>query len=573
MNLEKIIFFIILVLLSTGCKKRDDNKITDPPDGCINLSELETDKDYYLPFGLINNSTGIKSVILNGKVIDLSTGKFIEFTETGFYELILIYSDLIQENDTILFTTGTEEREDSEWGIRSWVPKRFDPVIMGQENVEIIYPHRYADSIKLPFIFYVKESGSIKEIYCKGKCLASGDTFNIKMGVGSVNISVSSISTKVDFRVGGKQFSVSPVKITNTDLELKGAINSPLEIPANSLVRITGNLTVSYGGSLTVGEGTIMLIDEGVDINLSGPAIFEGTAVNPVFVTCSRKNKFWGGFITRVAVGMIEAKYTIFSQSGYHDTEGYNWGHSGRQALFYTENSSLTLDHCFITDHIGQIFYPQNSSLVFDDILVQRAQTGGQINYSDLTIRNSVFTDFPDDSNVFMDEDNDALYLSASDAEIENTIFMFAKDDGLDSGNEEGGEINLTNCRFEACFHEGAALSSGNSVIKTHTFTECTFINCGQGLELGFSSPNHSVVADRCLFLYNGVGIRYGDNYEWSEVDGKMLIKNSFSLYNDKDVWNMVRKTWSPKIEKMSFENTRVSARCPQYPLLEIYSK
>ena len=356
-------------------------------------------------------------------------------------------------------------------------------------------------------------------------------------------------------------------------MELKGTINSPLEIPANSLVRITGNLNVVSGGSLTVREGTIILVDEGMDINLSGPAIFEGSAVNPVFVTCSRKNKFWGGFITRVTGGTIEAKYTIFSQSGYHDSEGYNWGHSGRQALFYTENSSLTLDHCFMTDHIGQIFYPQNSTLVFDDILVQRAQTGGQVNYSDLTMRNSVFTDFPDDSYVFRDEDNDALYLSASDADIENTIFMFAKDDGLDSGNEEGGDINLTNCRFEACFHEGAALSSGNSAVKNHTFTECTFINCGQGLELGFSSPNHTVVADKCLFLYNGVGIRYGDNYEWSEVDGKMLIKNSFSLYNDRDVWNMVRMTWSPKIEKMSFDNTRVSAKCPQYPGLEIYGK
>jgi hypothetical protein len=222
-------------------------------------------------------------------------------------------------------------------------------------------------------------------------------------------------------------------------------------------------------------------------------------------------------------------------------------------------------------DHIGQIFYPQNATLTVDNILVQRAQTGGQVNYSDLTIRNSVFTDFPDDSYVFRDEDNDALYLSASDAEIENTIFMFAKDDGLDSGNEEGGEINLTNCRFEACFHEGAALSSGNSAVKNHTFTECVFTNCGQGLELGFSSPNHTVVADKCLFLYNGIGIRYGDNYDWSEVDGKMLITNSFSLYNDKDVWNMVRINWSPKLQNMVFENTRVSALCPQYPRLELY--
>jgi hypothetical protein len=221
-------------------------------------------------------------------------------------------------------------------------------------------------------------------------------------------------------------------------------------------------------------------------------------------------------------------------------------------------------------DHIGQIFYPQYATLILDDILVQRAKTGGQINYTNLTLRNSVLTDFPDDSFDFQDKDNDALYLSASDAEIENTTFMFAKDDGLDSGNEEGGEINLTNCRFEACFHEGAALSSGNSVIKNHTFRGCVFSNCAQGLELGYSSPNHTVTAENCLFVNNGIGIRYGDNYDWSEVDGKMIIKNSFSLHNDKDVWNMVRMTWSPKLENLSFENTMVSKFCPQYPELEI---
>lgn len=571
MKLENLLLILIMISFLTGCNQSEENKTTKPPEAYISLSELKTNEDYYLPFAVLNESTSIKSVILNNKIIDLSYGNFINFEETGFYELIVVYNDPQEVNDTILFTTKTEEREDSEWGIKTWVPVPFVRNLMHSETVEMYYPKRYTDSIKLPFIFYVKESGFLKEIYSKGKCQATGDTFNIKHGVGSVNLAASVISNKIDFRVGGRQFSASLLKETHTDMELKGTISSSTEIPANSLVRITGTLNVASTGSLTVREGTIILIDEGLDINLSGPVIFAGTSENPVFITCSRKNKFWGGFITRVSGGTIKAEYTIFCQSGYHDTDGYNWGHSGRQALFYTENSTLTLDHCFMLDHIGQIFYPQHASLVFDDILVQRAQTGGQVNYSDLTIRNSVFTDFPDDSYVFRDEDNDALYLSASDADIENTVFMFAKDDGLDSGNEEGGDITLTNCRFEACFHEGAALSSGNSVVKNHTFTECVFTNCGQGLELGFSSPNHTVTADKCMFLYNGVGIRYGDNYDWSEIDGKMMITNSFSLYNDKDIWNMVRMTWSPKIENMVFENTRVSKLCPQYPGLELY--
>jgi hypothetical protein len=49
-----------------------------------------------------------------------------------------------------------------------------------------------------------------------------------------------------------------------------------------------------------------------------------------------------------------------------------------------------------------------------------------------------------------------------------------------------------------------------------------------------------------------------------------MTIKNSESLDNDRDVWNMVRMIWSPKIANLSFENTMVSKLCPQYPGLPV---
>jgi hypothetical protein len=572
MKINSLLCLLLLIFLAGGCDK-EENKIHKPPEGCIKLSELETKHDYYLPFALENDDDSIELAVLNNDTIDFSYGDFIEFKENGFFELVLKYKNGQKEAETFLFTTKTEERENSEWGIRAWVPVPFETTSLTQEEVQVIYPHNYADSIMVPFIFYIKESGTVKKIYCRGLSPLSEEDFNIKQGVGSVNIPASAITNQVNFIVGGKQINVTTSIIQDSGVELNGMIESDIEIPANSLVRIRSNLDISLSGSLTVNEGTLILIDEAVDINVHGPVIFSGTEENPVLVTCSRNNKYWGGFLTRVAEGTIEANYTIFCRSGYHDTDGYNWGHSGRQALFYTENSTLTLDHCFMLDHIGQIFYPQYATLIFDNILVQRAQTGGQLNYSDLTLRNSVFTDFPEESDVFLDLDNDALYLSSTDAVIENTTFMYAKDDGVDAGNTEGDEITFTNCRFEACFHEGAALSSGNNAVRNHTFKDCVFTNCGQGLEIGFSSPNHKVVADNCMFLNNGIGVRYGDNYTWSNVEGKMFIKNSQSLYNDKDVWNMVRQIWNPKLENLSFENTMVSKFCPQYPELEIISK
>lgn len=570
MSFRTVPVYFLIFLFFAFCKKQEENQPDEPPEGCINLSDLITKQDYYLPFAIENNDNGVSTAVLNNKPVEFSFGNYLEFTETGFYELVLIYDDQQKAQDTIFFTTKTEEREASEWGIKTWVPVQVEHDYLSSEDVEIIYPRHYADSISVPFIFYVLESGSIIPVYCEGICPDIENTFNIKRGVGSVNISTFSISNQVKFIIGGKQVNASMSRYAGSEIELKGTVNTSIEIPANSLVRIRKNLYISSAGSLRINEGTLVLIDKEVDINISGPVVFSGTVSNPVLVTCSRSNQYWGGFITREPGGTIEAEYTIFCQSGFHDTEGYIWGHAGRQALFCTENSTLTLDHCYMTDHAGQIFYPLNSVITLDNILVQRVKTGGQINNSDLFVRNSVFTDFPDDSQVFSDNDNDALYLSASDAIIENTVFMFAKDDGLDSGNIEGGDITLSNCRFEACFHEGAALSSGGNALKNHTFTACIFTNCGQGLELGFSSPDHSVVADNCVFMNNGIGIRYGDNYTWSEVNGHILIRNSMSLNNNRDVWNMVRMNWRPKLGNMNFEDTKVSEYCPQYPELEV---
>lgn len=566
----KIILYsilLLLLLLFAMCKKKDNIPLS-PPEGAINLSLLTDKHDYYLPFSIINDNPDVKTVVLNDKALKFSLDEFIEFNENGFYSLVLKYNSK-QQDDTFLFTTITKDRENSEWGIKAWVPAQFKTVLLGSESVDAIYPHRYADGVKIPFIFYVRESGLVKSIYCQGK-FASTTIFNIKKGVGSVNIASSILTETNVFNIGGKSISTPLAKITEEPLLMSGTISTHVIVPANSFVKIQGTLNLTSSGSLTIQEGTVIIADEAVDINLSGPLIISGSAAKPVFFTCSEKDKSWGGFITRTSGGTIDAKYAIFCQSGFHNTEGYNWGHAGRQALFYTENSTLTLNHCYMIDNIGQIFYPQNATLNLNNILVQRAYTGGQINTSQLTLLNSVFADFPDDSNTFADEDNDALYLSASDANIENTVFMYAKDDGLDSGNTQGGNIVVTNSTFEACFHEGAALSSGNGENKNHTFRSCIFTNCGQGIELGFSSPNHFVLADNCQFLNNGVGIRYGDNYDWSEVDGFMIIKNSFSLNNDRDVWNMVHMNWSPKIDNLSFENTTVSHFCPQYPQLPV---
>ena len=120
-------------------------------------------------------------------------------------------------------------------------------------------------------------------------------------------------------------------------------------------------------------------------------------------------------------------------------------------------------------------------------------------------------------------------------------------------------------------FHEGAALSSARSVVKLHRITNCLFANCGQGLELGYSSPNHQVEVESCRFVGNGIGIRYGDCYEMSH-QGYIHVRNSESLENTVyDVWNMNREHWAADTSHMSFENVVVSTPNPMYPELITY--
>ena len=342
-----------------------------------------------------------------------------------------------------------------------------------------------------------------------------------------------------------------------------------MHIPAGSYVRIDEDLTIPHGLNLFLEAGVYVEVDPGVNIYYEGRLVLNGTPDEPVTITCTAKDSFWGGMVGSGSGNSLEASHAILCRSGYHSEGIYDYGHAHRQALCYCESGSIELDHCYLMDHAGQVFFPVSATVNLEYSLVQRAKTGGQVNSSWIGIDHCIFTDFPDDQPVFGDEDNDGLYLMGSDASISNSVFMYARDDGLDSGGSGGGEVTVSHTRFESVFHEGAALSSGEEVFKTHHFSHCRFVDCGQGLELGYSSPKHTVLVDSCTFLHNGIGIRYGDNYE-SLHRGLLRVSNSRSVENEYyDVWNMLRENWEADTFRMEFENVTVSIPDPMYPQLK----
>jgi hypothetical protein len=502
---------------------------------------------------------------LNDNNIDITGDCYV--TEEGFYYLeITSRLDTHMRKDNFEFVILDEERGELEWGLKTWTPGNFIESTIDNEEIEIIYPPKYVKGLNMPFILKVIENNKIKPDYYIAGNSVNSTVINLKRGIGSINLLPDNATNTISFDITNRNINL-PVELEEPAWISLGAIlDSTTQINNDSRIYIDKNITISKGVSVRIKAGTIIAVAEGINIINNGTLNIDGTNENPVVFTCINPDGFWGGIISNEPGSEITVDGAIFCRSGYHNTGEYVYGHAKRQALFYMENSTLDIMNSYIIDNIGQIFYPVNSVLSINNILIQRAKTGGQINYSYITIENSVFTDFPDDSDDYADEDNDALYINASDADIRNSVFMYAKDDGIDSGGDLGGTININNCRFEATFHEGMALSSRNPAQKAHNITTCTFTNCGQGLELGFSSPDHVVNIDSCHFYYNNIGIRYGDNYN-SPVEGKMIVKNSYSINNyDKDVWNMVRQIWQPKTDRLSFINTTVSIPVKEYP-------
>jgi hypothetical protein len=539
------------------------------------LAELENFKnhtDYYAPVLLKLKEPNEKithEAILNDKIIDIR--KTYTVNEEGFYYLeITSKIDTYMRKDNYEFVILDEERGETEWGLKAWTPKNFTESTIFNEKIEVIYPRKYVTGIKMPFILKVIENNEIKSAYYSFSNSVNSVVSNLKRGIGSINLLPDNLTSTVSFYINDRIIN-APLELEEPNWQsLNVTIESNTQINTDSRIYVNKDITISKGVSVQIQAGSIIAISEGVNIINNGTLIINGTNENPVVFTCMNQGRYWGGIICDEPGSEIKINNTIFCHSGYHNTGEYIYGHAKRQALFHMKNSKLNINYSYIIDNIGQIFYPEKSELYIDNILVQRAKTGGQVNYSYISIKNSVFTDFPDDSDYFLNEDNDALYINASDADIENSGFMYAKDDGIDSGADGGGTINVNNCWFEATFHEGMALSSGASVIKSHNITNCTFTNCGQGLELGYSSPNHLVTVDSCNFYSNNIGIRYGDNYDY-QIEGRLIVKNSYSINNyDKDVWNMVRMIWQPKISNLSFNNTKVTIPVKEYPDLII---
>ncbi|MEM9544715.1 MAG: right-handed parallel beta-helix repeat-containing protein [Bacteroidota bacterium] len=557
---------ILLVICLFSCEKAE---VVTPPEEDMNPPEEEImipeDAIEFLDFETQTTHLSMLSIYakdkekyttfeshLNDQTVDLFASLTIQ--NAGYYELSVNATTSTNTIDTVYqFVIIDEERGEAEWGIKKFTPSEIDDKSFALSDLNFFYPQRFPKGLNLPILFNANVSEEERSKYYAHLTI-DGNTTTLKRGIGSLNVpsdrSVNTLSVKLNNEI-------KELTIVDTDPEyivLESTIEEDTELLKNEYYHITSDLTIMPGTAFIIPQGCVIKIDEGVNIYNMGTFIINGIADNPTVITCSDPQSFWGGIISMGTQTTVAVNHSIIAQSGFHDSPAYQYGHAKRQALFYLDNSDLAMLNSHFIDHIGQIFYLiNNSTLWLDNSLIQRAKTAGEVSNADIIISNSTFTDFPEYSNQYQDEDNDCIYINRSDAVITNSTFMWSKDDGIDSGSSGGGEIEISDCHFEGIFHEAIALSSANNVTKTHTISNCAFKNCGQGIELGYSSPNHNVTVSNCQFEECLIGVRYGDNYDWS-IEGFMeLIDCQFDSNLDLDTWNFVRSEWAPKNENFVF--------------------
>jgi len=567
------ILALSLTLFTIACNKPTIVPEPDPepdPNADFVLDEI-VDKENYKGSMLVDcryfNGLRTNRILVN-QTEYLSPGT-LDLSMAGYYRIEIFTKRVVSNPPNVIRMVVLDgERGQPEWGLPPWTPEGVQIEAIGTQEVTTIYPRNIPEDISFPLIVVV--DGELTRSLDNLKATAGKESFLIKRGVGSTWLA-SDDQVPENVLIDHRTFPIQTGTMADPPLSLSGVLAENTHISEGTYLNIPEDLTIPSGMILSIGAGSFITVAPGVNIFNAGALQFEGTAESPIALTCTNDQAYWGGVIGSENGNRVEASHTIFSRSGHHSGGEYDWGHAHRQALFYSENGSIAMDHCYMIDHIGQVFYSVSATLEIEHCLVQRAKTGGQLNESQVSIKHSVFTDFPDDSKVYKDSDNDGLYLIECIATISHSVFMYAKDDGLDSGGGTfGGDVRVTSTRFESIFHEGAALSGGSSSGKYQIFTSCIFQDCGQGLELGFSSRQHEVVVDSCSFIRNGIGIRYGDNYEYPN-NGYISVSNSESLDNVSfDVWNMDREDWIADTSHMEFSNVWVTKANPMYPQLKI---
>jgi hypothetical protein len=535
------------------------------------------DKEIYanrVAFTIQSEAGFVYTALLNGNSVAVGTS--VTVAEPNYYELDVHRRNSAsgaEESRTLQFIIRAAERRDSEWGLPPWTPY---PAVdsaaaeFAGGRLVIVAPAQYPMGLEIPVVARV-EDPSGRRMGVNGAVTAAGFEncpLRLLRGVGSVFLPAATRSGDLSYAARIHSLATDKtiaIESSTAWQTLSGDITTSTDWGSNARVRITGDSRVAPGAVLTIGGGSVILVEPGVDIKVEGGIVVKGSLESPVVFTGPDRKIAWGGFVFDASTSRGEFTGAIFSGSGADDdwfdnNPGHGHSHRSEQPLLYVGNGArATLTDCFLVENHGQGGHGESGYLTMTRCLVQKCISAGQYNGGSATLMDCALIEFPAENAPFADDDNDGLYLTGGAHSLTNCLIGWALDDGVDAGSGSAGSVDVRHCWFESMCHEGMAWSES----RTATVTDTVAINCGQGIECGFSSPK--VNATHCLSTANVIGARFGDNYDW-DYSGFLTVHDSLLLFNMRDIWGRAWDDWTVHVDQMDLRDNYVSKPDADFP-------
>lgn len=520
---------------------------------------------------------------LDGQAIP--AGDWIEVGDYNYHELRVRRTRLADgeiAEELRAFVVYFKWRGTAEVGLPIWTPPPVIPSAPEELSgcaLRLVAPAVIPAGHDLPVIALLEHAGG-RGARLNGEVRITAparQTLVVRRGFGSAQVAAAALAgsqAPAALTLSAQLHSLGAQKTIQIEsatqwIDLEGAVEGDEVYPSQSRLHVIGALDIPRDASLSVGAGSMIALDPLANITVSGRLAVSGTMDEPVVFLPAVRGQPWGGFIAQTNTARIEIAGAILTGGGgdpaYFQTH-FGLSHRQEQAVFVIHHGArVSLADSFLIDNPGQAGNGYGGYLTLDHCLIQRCITTGEYsNGGGVTVRRSALIEFPVDSDQYIDYDNDALYLTEGVHEIRDSILGWAKDDGLDAGSGYAGSVLVSNCWFEACFHEGMAWSGGGRVAEVY---DTVVLGCGQAIEAGWSHGTNSplVHAERLLCANNSVGARFGDNYAF-EFNGFLRVVDSYLLFNDRDVWGMNWNDWTYRALQMDIRGNYLGAPSPFHP-------
>jgi hypothetical protein len=450
-------------------------------------------------------------------------------TVMDYYELDARRTELssgVVVTQQVKFIVLSSRRGSPETGLIEWTP--YPPIASASDEfaggtLTVVAPQKYPAGLEAPIVAWVDDGpGNARRV--NGNVTAAGfggSPLPLRRGVGHTFLPSQTAGSSVNY--DAQIHSLRTTKAIEIDSTtswqtVSGDIAANAIWPENSRIHVTGNITIAAANTLTIGAGTVVWLAPAVNITNTGRTIINGTKENPVVFTPSahvapeQHAGAWGGFILRGTSAQLIANSAIMTGSGAAANFSFSPGasHRSEQALLLIHSGAKAfLTNCYLINHAGQIGNGYNSEIVYDHCLLQRAITAGEYVGGTVTINNSAIIEFPEISGEvdaeIANSDYDAIYFTTGTHVLKDSLIGFCKDDAIDAGSGGAGTVIVTNCWIESALHEALAWSGEGR--RTWTY-DSVLINCGQGIECGYSIGTESPIcfAERLLSIGNSIG-------------------------------------------------------------------